>query len=455
MSNSNISSDNTLYPSSTQTKLTREQKEAVGLLSIGTFLEYFDLMLYVHMAVLLNELFFPKTDPFTKSLISAFSFCSTYILRPFGALIFGYIGDRMGRKSVVVMTTLIMSVSCLLMAIMPTYAQIGITASWIVTIVRMIQGLVATAEARGAEIYLTESTKVPLQYFVVALITVGSGLGTTAALGIASIATSKTFAQFNETSWRGAFLIGAVVALVGTIARTTLKESHEFQRTKVKELKNELQKHDIEIEIDTSYDNNLTKNSIYYFFTQCSRPPCFYFIYIYCADLLQNEFGFTPAQVINQNFLVSIVDLVGLIGISVLSLKVNPLKILRIKLYCFISVIVFFPYMVSKFHDSSVVFIFQSLAALFVFDHIPASPVFYRHFPIFKRFTYTSVLSAFAKLLTYFVTSFGLVFANKAFGFNGILLVFIPVGIAFYIAVMHFQKLEDKMFESTLSKQFG
>ncbi len=65
-----------------QQSLTREQKEAVGLLSIGTFLEYFDLMLYVHMAVLLNELFFPKTDAHTAMLITAFSFCSTYLYRP-------------------------------------------------------------------------------------------------------------------------------------------------------------------------------------------------------------------------------------------------------------------------------------------------------------------------------------------------------------------------------------
>ncbi|WP_342267402.1 hypothetical protein [Candidatus Tisiphia endosymbiont of Empis tessellata] len=82
-----------------QTSLTREQKEVVGLLSIGTFLEYFDLMLYVHMAVLLNELFFPKTDPHTATLLSAAAFCSTYLLRPFGALIFGWIGDNVGRKA--------------------------------------------------------------------------------------------------------------------------------------------------------------------------------------------------------------------------------------------------------------------------------------------------------------------------------------------------------------------
>ena len=82
--------------------LNRAQKEAVCLLSIGTFLEYFDLMLYVHMAVLLNELFFPKTDPFTDSLLSAFAFCSIFVFRPFGALIFGYIGDNIGRKATIV-----------------------------------------------------------------------------------------------------------------------------------------------------------------------------------------------------------------------------------------------------------------------------------------------------------------------------------------------------------------
>ena len=66
-----------------QKSLTREQKEEVGLLSIGTFLKYFDLMLYVHMSVLLNELFFPKTDPDTASILSAFAFCSTFVFRPF------------------------------------------------------------------------------------------------------------------------------------------------------------------------------------------------------------------------------------------------------------------------------------------------------------------------------------------------------------------------------------
>lgn len=110
--------------------LTRSQKETAVLLQIGTFFEYFDLMLYVHMAILLNELFFPKTDPHTASLLGAFAFCSTYVLRPFGALLFGYIGDNIGRKAIMIITTAMMALSCVIMAMLPTYAQIGITAAW-------------------------------------------------------------------------------------------------------------------------------------------------------------------------------------------------------------------------------------------------------------------------------------------------------------------------------------
>jgi len=143
-----------MYNSQTSHSLSSEQKEAIGLLSVGTFLEYFDLLLYVHMAVLLNELFFPKADPFTASLLSAFAFCSTYVLRPFGALIFGYIGDNIGRKTTVIITTMMMSLSCILMASLPTYSQIGITASWLVTICRMVQGLSAMGEVTGANIYI-------------------------------------------------------------------------------------------------------------------------------------------------------------------------------------------------------------------------------------------------------------------------------------------------------------
>ncbi|WP_341756785.1 MULTISPECIES: MFS transporter [unclassified Candidatus Tisiphia] len=124
-----------------QNNLTKEQKEAIGLLSMGTFLEYFDLMLYIHMAVFLNELFFPQTDLHNASIMSSFAICSTFIFRPVGAALFGWIGDKVGRKATVVVTTFMMSCSCLLMFILPTYVQIGVTATVLITICRIVQGI--------------------------------------------------------------------------------------------------------------------------------------------------------------------------------------------------------------------------------------------------------------------------------------------------------------------------
>jgi MFS family permease len=86
-------------------KLTKTQKEAIGILSIGTFLEYFDLMLYVHMAIVLNELFFPKGDPIAYQLLTSFTFASTFIISPIGSFVIGWIGDKIGRKSTFILTT--------------------------------------------------------------------------------------------------------------------------------------------------------------------------------------------------------------------------------------------------------------------------------------------------------------------------------------------------------------
>ncbi|UCM94609.1 MAG: MFS transporter [Candidatus Megaira endosymbiont of Mesostigma viride] len=430
---------------SKQEKLGSEQKKAVGLLSIGTFLEYFDLMLYIHMAVLLNELFFPKTDPFTASLLSAFAFCSSYILRPFGALIFGFIGDFIGRKSVIVITTIIMAITCTTIAVLPTYAQIGITASWIITICRMVQGMAASAESRGAEIYITESIKPPLQYPLVAIITVFSAVGTSFALGISSIFTNVNIFGTENQYWRVAFFLGALIGLVGGVARTSLREASEFANKK-KMLKMKFT--DNKIEWDKNYfkdtfDNEKTfLTSLAYFIICCARPPCFYFIYIYCSDVLKHDFGLSAGAIISHNFWVSIVDMCGLLFLAYISSRIYPLTILKAKLFLFFTCIIFFPAAMYTYPSELTVFVFQCLASLFVFDDVPASPVFYKHFPIIKRFTYTSLLSSFAKLMTYAITSFGLVYSTKYFGYYGIFLILIPVGIVYYFAVKYFEGLE-------------
>lgn len=229
------------------TSLKVHQKEAIGLLGIGTFLEYFDLMLYVHMAVILNDLFFPKTDPHTAALVSAFAFCSSYVLRPFGAMIFGYIGDTFGRKMTVVITTLLMAGCCFIMSMIPTYSQIGITAAWIITICRAIQGLASMGEITGAQLYLTETINPPARYPIVSFMAVASVIGTSTALFTASFVTSY------NVNWRLAFLFGAIVAVIGTIARNSLRETPDFVDAK-KRLKKIVEK--------SKLDSKLLENNI-------------------------------------------------------------------------------------------------------------------------------------------------------------------------------------------------
>jgi MFS family permease len=424
--------------------LNREQREAVGLLQIGTFLEYFDLMLYVHMAVLLNDIFFPTTDPHTTSLVAAFAFCSTFVLRPFGAILFGWLGDNIGRKSTVIITTMMMSLSCLLMANMPTYAQIGITASWAVTICRVIQGLSSMGEIVGAEIYLTELLKPPAQYPAVGLMSCSSAFGTMAALAVAI----TVFLLHLE--WRVAFWFGATIAVVGTIARTRLRETPEFIDMKKKlkranEESNRLKPKSQHLisRAHTLLQEKVNKTSTLAFFViYCSWPVCFYFCYVHCGGILKHQFNFTAGDIIKQNFFVSIVQCFGYLFFALLSYRIHPLKILKYKAFILLPIIVVCPFLLSSMTAAWQLMAIQSFVILFAMTAAPAMPIFIKRFPVFKRFTYTSFIYALTRALMYVVTSFGLVYLTDLLGHKGLWVILVPCSVGFIWGVRHFEVLE-------------
>ena len=405
--------------------LNREQKEAVGLLQIGTFLEYFDLMLYVHMAVLLNELFFPTTDPHTAALFTALAFCSTYVLRPFGALIFGYIGDHIGRKPTVIITTMMMSISCVIMANLPTYAQIGISAAWIVTGCRIAQGLSSMGEMIGAQIYVSEITKHPLQYPLVSFLSVASTLGASVALGVASLVT------IYEMNWRIAFWLGAGVAMIGSIARTKLRETPEFLGKKFKNSKRVKEK--------------INKKTLFAdFLIYCGWPVTFYFTFIYFNSTLKSLFGYTPEDIIFHNFIVSLVFLLLTVIWCQLSCKIHPLIILKIRgilslLYTFL-----LPMLVINCKTPFHIFLLQSILLLVSLAATPAESIFVRVFPVLSRVTMASFIYALTRAFIYVITSFGLVYLTEALGHYGLWIIMLPVTIGFLWGVNHFIKLEQE-----------
>ena len=413
--------------------LNRQQREAVGLLQIGTFLEFFDLMLYVHMALILNELFFPATDPHTASLIAAFSFCSTFVLRPFGALIFGYIGDNIGRKTTVIITTMMMSVSCIIMANLPTYAQIGISAAWIVTICRIVQGLSSMGEIMGAQVYLTEITKPPAQHVAVSFMSIAASFGAVVALGVATLVTKTEF------NWRIAFWVGAGIAVVGSIARTTLRETPEFlEKLSARKNKKDLKNENIGTEVTSGWIKTITGVFIIF----CGWPLTFYICFMYFNPILQKNFGYSLEDIIFHNFLLSFVQLFHCVFFSFMSYRIHPLKILKVRAALLLLLIIPLPFLILYATSPIQIFMLQSGLMVLSLSELPGIAIFIKYFPVLKRMTAVSFLYSLSRAIMYVAIPFGLIYVTDTVGHYGLWIAMIPSIIAFMWAIDHFGVLE-------------
>jgi MFS family permease len=384
------------------------------------------------MAVLLNELFFPKTDPHTAALLTAFAFCSTYVLRPFGALLFGWIGDNIGRKTTVIITTMMMSISCVIMANLPTYAQIGISAAWIVTGCRIFQGLSSMGEVIGAEIYITEITKPPAQYPAAAFPSVSAALGGTVALGVAVLVT------IYEGNWRIAFWIGAGIAVIGSIARTKLRETPEFLAEKNKQKQEEYPK------IQWNLKSNKIDKSILlnYFLIYCGWPLVFYLSFFYFNPTLKEMFSYSTEDIITHNFWLSIVLLVTKYFWTHLSYKIHPLKILQMRGLIFIILSCFIPTLCYLSTMPLHIFVLQILLLATPLEAAPAQAILIKSIGVLKRFTATSCIYAISRALVYVITSLCLVYLTEEFGHYGLWIIMIPISTGFLWGVNHFIKLE-------------
>jgi MFS family permease len=427
--------------------LTRQQKESIFLLQIGTFLEYFDLMLYVHMAVLLNELFFPPADPKTESIIAALAFCSTYLLRPFGALIFGYIGDNIGRKATIIITTTLMSLSCVAMANLPTYAEVGITATIIVSILRMIQGMTSMGEVMGAKIYITEITKPPKQFLAVASVEVAAALGGIAALGVAALTMQY------HVNWRYAFWIGAFIAIIGAVSRTKLRETPDFadakrqRNTTLARLKEQGLSKAITLleQVKPLTEEKINMKTFGYFLAlQCSWPFCFYMAYIYFVPILKNSFNYTPADIILHNLYISFFQLAGVTFVTLLTVKIYPLLISKFSNVIFIIASIISPFILT-YHSSIVAISLVQIMFVMSLKRSPSDSILIKHFPLFRRFTGATFGYALARAVMYIIVSFGLVYLTEWFGYFGIWVIAIPLALVWFKSINYYITLEKEV----------
>lgn len=422
--------------------LTIELKKILGLLSIGTLLEYFDLMLYVHMAVLLNGLFYEPTDQHSAALLSAFGFTITFVFRPIGALIFGWIGDNFGRKPVLVITTIIMALSCLIMANLPTYAQIGFTASIVMTLCRVMQSLSSTGEVTSCELYIMESTKPPVQYPAMGIVPLFAAFGGTLALGVASIVTIEGF------SWRYAFWAGIIIAVVGMYSRRELKETPEFVNIKNK-LKSAAEKFNVSPReakklLNLKEGDTKTKTWIAILIIECVFPLYYYFSYIYAGDLFKNLFNYSAENVIHHNFVLSFVDLGRIIFLMFISYYINPLKILKVQLVISVVLVLSLPFLLNNVSEPYHLTIIQYSMALFSVHGFPGFPIFYKYIHILQRSWYAGLTYACGRAIMFAITSFGLIILIEQFGNIGLLILFVPILVGYTFSLFYFDNLEKQ-----------
>jgi MFS family permease len=201
--------------------------------SVGTVFEWYDFYLYAILAPFFAGLFFPPGNQ-TAALLGAFgAYAAGFLVRPFGALIFGRVGDLVGRKYTFLVTIVVMGMSTVLVGVMPTYKTIGFAAPVILVLLRLAQGLALGGEYGGAATYVAEHAPDPRRGYATSWIQTTATVGMLLALVIIAITRlSMSAATFAMWGWRIAFWVSIPLLLISIYIRMKLQESPIFQRMK-------------------------------------------------------------------------------------------------------------------------------------------------------------------------------------------------------------------------------
>lgn len=197
---------------------------------VGNALEWYDFFLYATAsAVVFGRLFFPSdVDPLVGTMAAFAGFAVGFAARPLGGIIFGHIGDRLGRKRALVMTLSIMGISTALMGLLPTYAQVGLWAPALLILLRVIQGIAAGGEWGGGVLLISENSSNARRGMLSAFSQGGISLGFVLSSMVFFLVQLMPDAQFLEWGWRVPFLLSVVLLAVGAYIRFRLPESKEF-----------------------------------------------------------------------------------------------------------------------------------------------------------------------------------------------------------------------------------
>jgi MFS family permease len=213
--------------------MTREERKVIFASSLGTVFEWYDFYLYGSLAAIIAKQFFSGLDPTSAYIFALLAFAAGFLVRPFGAIFFGRLGDMIGRKYTFLVTILIMGASTFVVGLLPSYAAIGMAAPVILIALRMLQGLALGGEYGGAATYVAEHSpqgkRGAYTSWIQTTATLGLFLSLLVILGVRNGMGEKDFADWG---WRIPFLVSIVLLAVSVWIRLSLNESPAFQKMK-------------------------------------------------------------------------------------------------------------------------------------------------------------------------------------------------------------------------------
>jgi MHS family proline/betaine transporter-like MFS transporter len=201
--------------------------------SVGTLIEWYDFYIFGSLAIILSEQFFPHTNPTAALLSTLATFGAGFVVRPFGAIVFGRLGDLVGRKYTFMVTLILMGGSTFAIGLVPGFATIGYLAPVIVFLLRLVQGLALGGEYGGAATYVAEHSPATKRGFYTSFIQTTATLGLFVSIGvILLVRESMGIAEFNIWGWRIPFILSAVLVAVSIFIRMRMQESPLFAKIK-------------------------------------------------------------------------------------------------------------------------------------------------------------------------------------------------------------------------------
>lgn len=211
----------------------RKAKKATAVGAFGTFIEYYDFSVYGYVAATLAIVFFPSDDPVIGLLNTFLVFGLAFLVRPLGAVFFGRLGDRRGRRTSLIASILLMSVAAALTGLLPGYAQIGVAAPILLVVLRMLQGFSTGGEIGGAASYIREWAAPNRRPFYISFVPGIAQLGKGGAAGVAALAASYMPGEAMEDwGWRIPFLLAVPLGILCLVLRLRIEDSPEFTAAK-------------------------------------------------------------------------------------------------------------------------------------------------------------------------------------------------------------------------------